>query len=103
MIVSIQILNLPPVLKVIKKMEDFICQLVRNRLIHFLFSFFGIIFLSSHVILAANGVTLYTPYTKISVPPGESIDYTIDVINSSSELQNVEISMAGVPKDGIIF
>jgi uncharacterized membrane protein len=48
--------------------------------------------------LAANGVTLYTPYTKISVPPGESIDYSIDVINNSSELQNVEISLAGMPK-----
>ena len=47
--------------------------------------------------LAANSVTLYTPYTKISVPPGESINYNIDIINNSSEIQNVEISLSGLP------
>jgi uncharacterized membrane protein len=41
---------------------------------------------------------LYTPFTKISVPPGESIDYPIDVINNSKELINADISLAGVPK-----
>ncbi|MBN1417091.1 MAG: hypothetical protein JW973_18490 [Bacteroidales bacterium] len=46
---------------------------------------------------AADGVRVYTPFTKISVPPGESIDYTIDVFNNSSELQNVEISVTGMP------
>jgi len=64
----------------------------------FLFPLFGIMSTVNNAALAANSVTLYTPYTKISVPPGESIDYTIDVINNSSELQNVEISLAGMPK-----
>ena len=59
---------------------------------------FGIMTLASHPASAANGVTLYTPYTNISVPPGESIDYTIDVINNSRVVQNVAISLAGVPK-----
>jgi uncharacterized membrane protein len=64
---------------------------------------FGILSLECrNVCIAANGVTLYTPYTKISVPPGESIDYTIDVINDSKVLQNVLISVTGVPK-GWIF
>lgn len=59
---------------------------------------FGIMTLASHPASAANGVTLYTPYTNISVPPGESIDYTIDLINNSRVVQNVAISLAGVPK-----
>ena len=59
---------------------------------------FGIMTLASHPASAVNGVTLYTPYTNISVPPGESIDYTIDVINNSRVVQNVAISLAGVPK-----
>jgi uncharacterized membrane protein len=42
-------------------------------------------------------VILYTPYTKVSVPPGESIDYTIDVINKSDEVKNAAISVAGIP------
>ncbi len=58
----------------------------------------GIICFVSHAAEAIENVTLYTPYTKISVPPGESIDYAIDVINNSKELQNVEISVAGMPK-----
>ena len=57
----------------------------------------GIICIISHAEQAAENVTLYTPYTKISVPPGEPIDYAIDVINNSKELQNVEISVAGMP------
>ena len=64
----------------------------------FLFPLFGIMSLSSHLALAADGVTLFTPYTKISVPPGESIDYVIDVINKSDEIKTVELSLTGLPK-----
>lgn len=46
----------------------------------------------------AQGVTLYTPYTKISVPPGESIDYSIDVINNSGGVRNAEIAVLGLPE-----
>jgi uncharacterized membrane protein len=57
----------------------------------------GIISIISRADQVSENVTLYTPYTKISVPPGESVDYSIDVINTSKELQNVEISVAGMP------
>jgi uncharacterized membrane protein len=43
-------------------------------------------------------VTLYTPVTKISVSPGESIDYTIDVINNGKQIHNVEISLESLPR-----
>ncbi len=62
---------------------------------------FGIMSLGSHAVAADDSVTLYTPYTKISVSPGESIDYPIDVINNSKEIQNVEISVEGMPKGWI--
>lgn len=29
----------------------------------------------------SGSIILYTPYTKISVTPGASIDYSIDLIN----------------------
>ena len=45
----------------------------------------------------AKSVILYTPYTKVSVPPGESIDYTIDVINKSDQVRNAAISVVGIP------
>lgn len=59
--------------------------------------FLGVISTVSHASQANESVTLYTPYTKISVPPGESIDYAIDVINNSKELQTVDISVGGIP------
>ena len=58
----------------------------------------GIMTLGSGV-YAAGGVELYTPYTKISVPPGESINYSIDVINNGSGIKNVALSLSGLPKD----
>ena len=64
----------------------------------FVSTLFGILPLSNNTVFASDGVTLYTPYTKISVPPGESIDYVIDVINNSNEVKNVDISLAGIPK-----
>lgn len=63
----------------------------------FLLTFF-LIFLTGHTIVTAQGLRLYTPYTKISVPPGESIDYSIDVINKGSSIQTAEISVTGLPK-----
>jgi uncharacterized membrane protein len=64
----------------------------------FFFAFFGILSLDANISFAADGVTLYTPFTKISVPPGESIDYSIDIINKSSDVKNVDISLTGLPK-----
>jgi uncharacterized membrane protein len=46
----------------------------------------------------SDSVKLYTPYTRISVPPGQSIDYSIDIINHSSEIQDVDISVSGIPR-----
>jgi len=64
----------------------------------FLFLLFGIISVNGHAALSADSLTLYTPYTRISVPPGESITYSIDVINNSKEIRNVAVYIAGMPK-----
>ncbi|NMC40359.1 MAG: hypothetical protein GYA43_04195 [Bacteroidales bacterium] len=44
-----------------------------------------------------DSVRLYTPQTKISTTPGQSLDYTITVINNSSEIRNIDLSVAGLP------
>ena len=59
---------------------------------------FLMIFIGSNAAVVSDSIELYTPYTRISVPPGESIDYTIDVINNSNEIKNADISLAGIPK-----
>lgn len=60
-------------------------------------AFFGIATFNTSFTFAAGSVTLYTPYTRISVSPGESVDYSIDVINDSKEIQNKDISISGIP------
>jgi len=54
-------------------------------------------FLGSQLVKAEdNGVCLYTPYTKISVAPGQSIDYSISVINNSDTIKNIELRVSGL-------
>lgn len=47
---------------------------------------------------SGDGVSLYTPYTKISVPPGESVNYSIEVKNSGSEMKRVDLAVTGLPR-----
>ncbi len=55
------------------------------------------ILLFNYSFAGRDNLFLYTPYTKISVPPGESIDYTIDVYNKSSEILDANIYVTGIP------
>lgn len=47
---------------------------------------------------AASNVVLFTPYTGLSVTPGETIDYTVNVINNGSAIQNLTFSFENLPK-----
>ncbi len=44
-----------------------------------------------------DSVILYTPNTKVSVTPGQMIDYQVDLINNGSELIDDDISLTGLP------
>jgi len=46
-----------------------------------------------------DSVLLYTPFTKISIPPGESIDYTIDVINNGDKLETLDLAVTNLPRN----
>ncbi|HDR88988.1 MAG TPA: hypothetical protein ENN63_05090 [Bacteroidetes bacterium] len=53
---------------------------------------------TGHVPALADGnIVLYTPYTKISVPPGQTVDYSIDVKNNGNNLANVPVYVSGLP------
>ncbi|HLR37888.1 MAG TPA: NEW3 domain-containing protein, partial [Chitinophagaceae bacterium] len=45
----------------------------------------------------AKAVALYTPYTNITVSPGQKIDYSIKLINNTSSIKDVRISLYGLP------
>lgn len=63
------------------------------------FSFFVLlgIILSCNLQLKAGDFELYTAFRKISVPPGESIDYPIDVINNTESTKEADLSITGMP------
>lgn len=50
----------------------------------------------THASDSVPSVFLYSPYTKISVSPGTSIDYKIDLINNSDAV-NADLSVTGLP------
>jgi uncharacterized membrane protein len=73
-------------------------MLNRTQILTRIFLPFFFIFLTGSSFISAQALRLYTPYTKITVPPGESIDYSIDVINNGSATGTAEISVTGLPE-----
>ncbi|PRD47438.1 COG1470 family protein [Sphingobacterium haloxyli] len=67
--------------------------MLKSRIIYLL----GMI-LASNIAIAQN-LQLYTTYPKISVSPGEVIDYNVELINNSSVTRNGRISLRNLPKD----
>ncbi|MGA1978639.1 MAG: NEW3 domain-containing protein [Bacteroidales bacterium] len=45
----------------------------------------------------SDSVILYSPYTKIAVTPGQSVNYAIDLINNSKSLISADLSFRGLP------
>ncbi|SMO79726.1 NPCBM-associated, NEW3 domain of alpha-galactosidase [Saccharicrinis carchari] len=41
---------------------------------------------------------IYTPYTKVSVSPGSTVNYSIDIINNGDETQNQDILITNLPR-----
>lgn len=48
---------------------------------------------------AAGGVTLYSAYTSISVPPSEALNYNVEVINNTSDVVTVPLELKDLPKN----
>jgi uncharacterized membrane protein len=60
--------------------------------------FSGIVLSSFPTTVNAQPLLLYTPYTKIYVPPGESVNYPLDVINKGRARKTEDIRVSGLPK-----
>lgn len=48
--------------------------------------------------MAAGEVTLYTPYTSISAPPGKALTYSVDVKNNTGSVITAPLTLEGLPK-----
>ena len=58
----------------------------------------GILFAVSSA-SAASIVSMFTKYAGIAVTPGESINYSIVIINNSSSIQRVSLQVVEQPED----
>lgn len=47
---------------------------------------------------AAGGVTLYTAYPSISAPPGESLNYSVQLKNDTGSVITVPLTIANLPQ-----
>lgn len=65
-----------------------------------LIAMLALLLTAAHVqpVQAAGEITLYTPYKNITVEPADTISYDIDVINNTSEVQNVPLTVTGLPE-----
>ena len=58
----------------------------------------GFLPLSMQAAEPEKNVILYTPYTKIAVPPGASVNYNINVINNGDKVKNADNTIKGMPR-----
>jgi uncharacterized membrane protein len=82
----------------ISRKEEIIMPAFKKSAVLLFVLSYGIISFGNNNVISGDTVLLYTPYTKISVPPGESIDYAIDVINNGKILENLDLSVSGIPR-----
>ncbi len=50
------------------------------------------------MLIQAQSFKLYTPYTKIAVPPGETVDYNVEAINDGNSIRTANIIVSGLPE-----
>ncbi|MCI3922345.1 NEW3 domain-containing protein [Paenibacillus sp. TRM 82003] len=48
---------------------------------------------------AAGEITVYTAQPHVAVTPGESVDYSIELMNNTDSVQNAALSVTGLPDD----
>ncbi|MCP8615504.1 COG1470 family protein [Salirhabdus salicampi] len=53
----------------------------------------------TYVGYAVSGVTLHTPYSGISLTPGEKANMQVEVLNNSTSIKHVNISVRNLPED----
>ena len=55
-------------------------------------------FFQNHQVQAVENVSLFTPYTGTTARPGDTIDYDVTVINSSSAIKNMSFRFDNLPE-----
>ena len=59
----------------------------------------GIVSYGHGAVSEKDSLLLYTPFTKISVPPGESVDYTLDFINQGDKIATLDLAVTNLARN----
>jgi uncharacterized membrane protein len=59
----------------------------------------GVFMLGGTSAFADEPIELYTPFTNLSVTPGQSVNYLVEVINQTDHIQKVGLAVEGLPAD----
>ena len=94
---KVQILHLPQYSLSLIIIGGFYMSISTVSLKMMFFAIAGILSLNAGASAPSDSVKLYTPYLKISVAPGEAVDYSVDLINNSDVIRDAEITVSGVP------
>ncbi|MFZ0471969.1 MAG: hypothetical protein WAL94_05090, partial [Bacteroidales bacterium] len=86
-------------MKKVKKQEEILMSPLKKMTALFFILSSGIIAYGYGAVSESDSVLLYTPFTKISIPPGESIDYAIDVINNGDQLETLDLAVTNLPRN----
>jgi len=73
-------------------------MLDRKQILTYFFLPLLLIIVTGSQAAIAQSLRLYTPYPHITVPPGETIDYSIDLINNGGGIATADIAVEGIPE-----
>jgi uncharacterized membrane protein len=59
----------------------------------------GVFMLGGSSAFAAEPIELYTPFTNLSVTPGQSVNYSVEIMNNTDQIQKVGLEVQGLPSD----
>ena len=79
-------------------MEDKFMKPVKLFIRLFLSVFFWISIFQTNAAQSSDSLELYTPYTKVSVSPGSTVNYSIDLINNGKKTQDKDILISSIPR-----
>jgi uncharacterized membrane protein len=48
---------------------------------------------------AAGPIELFTPYTNLSASPGQTVNYSVEVMNNTEDIQTIGLQVQSVPND----
>lgn len=71
---------------------------IKNIIAFLICSFLMMTLIKPQGTLAVENVSLFTPYTGVSASPGDTIEYTVGVINNGSSIKNMSFSLEDLPE-----